>query len=508
MAMNPEDVVMRMSLTHASTLGVAARAIADTAGSLGLPPVDRTQLEALLSEALTAVIADSFDGQDDIAVDVTVASTPGQVEIVLEQHGAPSTYVSGPLPERLETLLSLGYADAMHFVSEGLNGSTLHIAASMPTNVLIEDAAFVADAEAEPVDVVDADELVIRPITADDVVGVARLYFRVHGYTKIQSPWLYEPEVFRHKIADGTHEGVIALTPSGQVVGHAGLARMSPNSRTGYGGPLAVDPAYRSMGLAGRMAQAFFPRVVELQFRGMFAEVITAHPASQKTTLKMGGKEIGVILGGQNPAVEYLGFDTNSGYRRAMMMFFTTFGNSEQCNSYVPARYGPIAERIYSVGNVPRDVVSKAGRLPEDLPEQSTFATVLRSDTKVARITVVEYGKDFVDELQGLLSRFERELFEVIIVFLPLSSPLTAHFGAGLDELGLSFFAVYPENENGDDLVLGVSFTDQDPDTISTASEFGEELLEYVLADQARVRQSRSARARSRASMARILDSL
>ena len=53
------DVVLQMSLTHASTLGVAARAVADTAGALGLGPVERTHLEAVMSEALTAVIAGS-----------------------------------------------------------------------------------------------------------------------------------------------------------------------------------------------------------------------------------------------------------------------------------------------------------------------------------------------------------------------------------------------------------------------------------------------------------------
>ena len=87
-------------------------------------------------------------------------------------------------------------------------------------------------------------------------------------------------------------------------------------------------------------------------------------------------------------------------------------------------------------------------------------------------------------------------------------NPLTAYFGAGLGELGLSFNAVFPEQELGDELVLGVNLFEQDPETIQVASEFGQELCDYVIADRDRVMHTLQARARSRASMSRILDAL
>lgn len=116
------DTVMTMSLSHVSTLDVAARAVADTAGRFGLEAIECTQLASLLSEALATVIADSFDGSDTIDVDVSVGYEPGRVTIVLKQRGAPSTYLNGELPMRLETLLALGYAESMEFVSDGVRG--------------------------------------------------------------------------------------------------------------------------------------------------------------------------------------------------------------------------------------------------------------------------------------------------------------------------------------------------------------------------------------------------
>ena len=503
-------VVLRMSLAHSSTLGVAARAVADTGGSLGLSGIERTQLEALMSEALTAVIADSFAGAEEIDVDVTISHEPGGIDVVFQQHGAPSRYVSGSLPVRLETLLSLGYADSMQFVSDGVRGSELRISRAVSTGALLDNETFVSDTESADFDseLIDDTSIEMRRITADDAIEVARLYFRTYGYTKIGSPWIYEPEVFRHKVDGGFHDGCVAVLPSGRVVGHVGVMRPHPQSLSASGGPLAVDPALRRRGIAGRLAAAFLPHLSELRLKGLYSEAVTAHPASQKAALNTGAQEVGLVLGRQPADLDFLGFDGPAGFRRAVMVLYTPLDPGGQEQVHVPARYRAIVERVYQMSGLPRTVASDAARPPEGLPGESSFTTELLAATKYAQINVVEYGADFVEALQGLMLRFEREQFEVITVHLPLMNPLTGYFGAGLGELGLSFNAVFPAQELGDQLVLGVSFTEQDPATIAVASDFGKELLDYVIADRGRVISAKQSRARSRTSIARILDSL
>lgn len=502
------DRILRISVERASAAGPAARAVADTAAELGLSGAERTQLEALLSEAFAAIVEDSFDGADEISIDIEVVHEPGQVDIVVQQHGAPSTYVSGTLPARLEALVNLGYADSVAFASDGVHGSELRISQSLGTGGLVSDAGFVSDTEASEEQVLPVDDLVIRPITPDDVIEVARLYFRTYGYTKIGSPWIYEPEVFRHKLSEHLHEAVIAVTPSGRVVGHTGILRSSANSPTASGGPIAVEPAYRQHGLTNQMGAAFFPTVATLGLRGVFGEAVTAHPASQKAALKLGGSEVGLVLGRQPADLEFLGFDGPGGFRRAVMVFYTSFGNSELETVHVPPRYREFVERIYEKARMPREVVSDLGRPPADLPAESRFSTQLTAETKFARIDVEAYGSDFLSALQGLIRQLERSQFEVISVHLPLSDPLTAYFGAGLGELGLSFNGLFPEQEDGDELILGICFNLQDPDTIAVASDFGEEMKAYVLDDRAQILTRLETRARSRASVARILDAL
>lgn len=502
--------VMSLSLSHSATLEVAARAVGDAAGGLGLEPIECTQLASLLSEALSTVIADSFEGSDEIDVDVSVSYEPGRVHVLLKQLGAPSTYLNGELPVRLETLLALGYAESMEFASDGVRGSELRISRTVNTGSLVEDPDFVAGVEAEGADDegVENDSIAIRPIVAEDAVEVARLYFRTYGYTKIGMSWLYEPDVFRHKIETGIHEGMVAVLPSGRIVGHTGLLRPTSDSFTASGGPAAVDPAFRQRSIVTRLDEAFMPRILELGLRGIYVEGVTAHPASQAGARRVGLRETGLVLARQPADVEFLGFDGPRGFRRAMVILYRSFGEPVVETAYVPARYAEVMERIYGEVGLSRTIESDAGRSPTDPASESRFTTELLAATKHAQIRVVEYGQDFVAALQRLIVRFESERFEAITVHLPLMNPLTAYFGAGLGELGLSFNAVFPEQELGDELVLGVNLSEQDPETIQVASDYGKELLDYVINDRDRVTGALQSRARSRASMARILDGL
>ena len=56
--------------------------------------------------------------------------------------------------------------------------------------------------------------------------------------------------------------------------------------------------------------------------------------------------------------------------------------------------------------------------------------------------------------------------------------------------------------------MLALCMSDQEPDTLVTASELGGELRDYVMKDREEALTARRSRAVARASMGRILDSL
>jgi len=84
---------------------------------------------------------------------------------------------------------------------------------------------------------------------------------------------------------------------------------------------------------------------------------------------------------------------------------------------------------------------------------------------------------------------------DVIRLEMPLEDPLTAYFGRAVEELGLSFAAIFPEMLPGDLLcVQSLDRIEIDPSAIHVASEHGERIISAVLASRERALSSMSTR--------------
>jgi len=71
---------------------------------------------------------------------------------------------------------------------------------------------------------------------------------------------------------------------------------------------------------------------------------------------------------------------------------------------------------------------------------------------------------------------------DCIYLDLPLSNPATQRSCANLEMLGFSFGGIIPELYDGDVLRLQyLNNVEVNPETIQVASDFGKELLDYVI---------------------------
>lgn len=139
-------------------------------------------------------------------------------------------------------------------------------------------------------------------------------------------------------------------------------------------------------------------------------------------------------------------------------------------------------QRIYQRSKLKRNLRSATHS------QQIEFAPISQLDVKVhtepgrAYMRVIEYGADFIQLVQFRLRELCLRRVDCIYMDLPLSHPATAQFCAALEMMGFFFAGVIPELFNGDMLRLQyLNNVDIDPKDIITASDFGRELLEYVL---------------------------
>jgi hypothetical protein len=168
-----------------------------------------------------------------------------------------------------------------------------------------------------------------------------------------------------------------------------------------------------------------------------------------------------------------------------------------------------VVERIYDEGTLPRTVHSRYERQSSDAATDTGIRVSLSHETGVARIRVESYGTDFLSALQEHLRQLRLNRYDLIMVYLPMTDPATSHYGAGLHELGLSFCGVYPEYRDGDVLVLqSLNNVEVFPEEIKVASELGEFMRDFVVADYRLADDLAEQRSRSRAHMARIYEAL
>lgn len=507
------DSLCALRITSREAVPLAPSVVEGSAELLGLPAQDRSRLGTLVVEVIEALVREAFELRDDVELEVEVLRVPGDLRVVIRDQGAPLDFGAG-YPPRVAELVRLGFADDLSFVHEGRNGNRTEISKHLKYARVGEDAQFVAEVEADPTPepTIGEDGQVVvdlRAMTPDDVLEVARLFYRTYGYTVAYAPVVYEPELLAELVASGKHVGTIAVAPDGRVVGHIASDVHDSTATTGKIGLLAVDQNFRRHNITARLVFTHFARLLEQGFVGQYTEAVTVHVGSQKATLRGGGYESGLMLAAQSNDLDFKGFDTDEKSRKAVMLFYCSFGNTPERDVYVPPTYADVIRRIYAEGKLPRTVHSEYLRRPEVPMAPARIKLKLNHETGVGWIYVDSYGEGFLEALQTQVHQLQTNRFDQILVVLPLSDPLTQHFGSGLLEIGLSFGGVYPEYGDGDVLVLqNLNNVELRPDEILVASPLGEYIRDFVLDDQQRAADRAARRDRNRASMSRIFEVL
>lgn len=501
-----------LHVAHRSSLPVVGGVVAESADVLGLGAGERSRLRAVVQEVVESIIADAFADGQDVDLDVRVERRPGEMAVVIDDRGAPSSMARGEYPPRIADLVRLGFADNFSAHNQGAHGNRTELTKRLSYSSIAEDEAFTAEAAAEvPVELDAQGEpaIHVRPMEPDDVLGVARLFYRCYGYSAYYASEVYEPERLAEYVRAGRHLATIAITPSGRVVGHVASHVEQPGARTGRIGLLAVDPAYRRLHLSTRIGAVHVIRLAEQGFRGQYTEAVTVHTRSQEVALKSGGHETGLLLAGQRGGLEMIGFDEGEHKRRGVMLMFGFANGVPHRTVYVPKAYQEVLGRIYAENGLDRRIESRSRRQDDDIPAESRFHVMLRHQAGIADLTVEEYGRDFDAALLSQLQELRLNRFDVIRLYLPLGRPETGYFGDGLQELGLSFVGIYPEYEDGDVLVMqSLNNVDPDIEAIHTASPFGQYILDFVAEDLHRAQDSLSRQMRSRTQMARYYEAL
>ncbi len=460
--------------------------------SLTPPEIDK--LVDLVGRSVHAAIGHAYPAGDEGSIKVGISESQGKLVVTVRDYGIPQDietlerqlHESDHPNPRLFGISCKDIADEVHWLGYGPEGKALqlvkwlyntHITAQAPKHML---ETFQSDAPLAP-----QQQYTIRRMVADEAVQVSQLIYRAYGGTYFNRD-VYYPERVAAQNERGTVLSVVAQGEDGQLAGHYALER-NQEGPVAEGGQAVVDPAHRGRGLLNRMKEQAVQAAKDLGLVGLYSDAVTVHALTQKTNVDHGAHLTCVDLGIAPRSEHFRGLSEEQPQRVTCLMYLLWLQDPQPRIVHVPTTHRKIAEEIYA--NLRCPVTFGDDAAPEG---HGTLTVRLDAGAGKAFVRADELGKDSVAGVRHAKRELiEHSHAEAVFVELPLQDPATPQIALELEGNGFSFAGIAPHFSARGDLLRLVYLTDplaREP--IKTYEEFAGSLVDYVLSEQARVRDS------------------
>lgn len=280
----------------------------------------------------------------------------------------------------------------------------------------------------------------------DDAEGLARCFERCYGDTYPNADF-YDPDALARMISGGRLRSVIAVADGGEIVGHTGLTVRDPRALVPEAGNTVIDPAHRGSGVLRELGIALVERCEKDGFAGFMHFPTTAHQVMQRTAVRFGGVETGVMLAYVPAETEYLEVEAERpAGRLAATVVYQPIATLPEREVLIPERYAALLGRLYC------GLGAERGRLVGSEPgERSSLRSTHNDKRALLHISVDAVGAD----LGGLIGELEAEAAATVThVDLPLADPGISRVVDLLAGLGFFYCCLLPEFGPGDVLRL------------------------------------------------------
>src|SRR5215207_2547760 len=482
---NLEKIVASVTvLASAALLPAVVDFVKRAAHQLGLNDTDAEHLGWAVETVCRNVIDRAYEPEEEGRYDVYVLRRPGQVVIAVEDRGLPFDYA--PLQTGNETALSdtlhQSFADEIRFINLGRRGNRVELIEHLPhadvQEHLSEDEHHrTTRAPAAP----ENTPLDVRMMRPEESFKLSRCVYRSYGYS-YDWDYVYYPDRIRELQEAGLMRSCVAVTPDGDFVGHLAVTVERPGSMVGEAGQAVVDPRFRGHHLFPKMKTFMAQRARDGGMYGLYSEATAVHPYSQRGNLQLGARETGFLLGYIPSSVSYneIGED-REGRRGSVALFYLRTNDEPDRVVYPPDAYREALQRVVGHNGL-RRTIEEGSDL--EISPSSRMSVDVRRDHNLAFLRVEEPGADLKELVRLRLRELCLHRVDCVYVDLPLSHAATSR--EGLRDLGFFFGGVIPEAHPGGGDILRLQYLNEveiKDDDVSTASDFGQDLLGMILQD-------------------------
>jgi serine/threonine-protein kinase RsbW len=481
----PEEQVVSVAVSaDAELLPPVIEFVARMVQRLGLGDIG--QIDGAVELVCMNVIEHAFGPEEKGSFDVRVMRGPGRVVVAVEDRGLPFDYSRLQTGEDGTVLETLHRAfDGVRFVNLGRGGNRVELLKHLPHADVREDLPEEEHRETVEAAAVSEDvPLEIRMMKPEESFELSRCVYRSYGYS-YDWDYIYFPERIRELQEKGLMRSCVAVTPEGEFVGHLAVTVEHPDSPVGEAGQAVVDPRFRGHHLFPKMKTFMAEQCGDSGMYGLYSEATAVHPYSQKGNLQLGARETGFLLGYIPATVTYKQIgEEKEGRRGSAALFYMRVTGEPEREIFPPLPYLEEVRRVVEHNGLRRVI----GEVPEPTPRPSRMSVEVRQDHNLAFVRVDEPGADLKELVHRHLRDLSLHRVDCVYVDLPLSDPATPGAAARLIDLGVFFGGIIPEAHAAGGDVLRLQYLNNvevRAGDVSTASDFGEELLGLIFQQNA-----------------------
>ena len=441
------------------------------AGVVGLTAGEDERLVAALEQAVNVTRERAYPGDPTGRIEVTLEPAERGIRVAIHDWGRPLISAEGA-----DDLIELGdRVDDLRLINLGADGKRLSFV--WRTEHLGDVAVGVSEAPLKAPAQTDASDIEVRDAGPDDAEPISQLLYENYALSYVH-PDFYRPRWLREELLAGRALSTVA-EHGGEVVAHHALLT-APDAPCAETGVAVVAPAYRGLGIFGRLGDRTLARAREAGLHALYGRAVTVHPYSQRAELAHGYREAALCLAGSPGRVKMHGIRSASepGRRTALMISFLPL-RREPRRAVLPERYRDRLLETYEHLGLPAPLAPDSAAAPG-------VDVARESDAAAAVVGIRGWDDRLAHEAIGKIRMLLAEHVDVIYADLDLAAtPDPDRAVDALREQGFSYAGLWLHGPGDHDhlRLQRINSTEVELDGIATASPAGQALVDYVLAD-------------------------
>jgi len=483
-----------------SYLRIAQLTVREVARKFGFQGDHLLKIELAIEEAVTNVIEHAFETGEKGTYEIICERIPLGIRIIIKEKGIPfdpARHRAYDPAKDLDDAATTGLGlflmkeamDELSFHNLGAEGKETHLVKYLYDKSIDKlcQPSDLAAPEVSPGPVVIKEKIPydIRGLEPQEAIEVSKCAYKSHGYTFFEDH-IYYPDRIIELNNSGQMVSSVAVTKDKVFMGHTALVYPYPGARIAELTFAFVNVEYRGQGCLNGMVEYLFKTPKKFPLAGIYAYAVTNHVFTQKSMVKYGIGDCGILLATSPDTWVFKGIDNDrrdaKAQRISVVIAYKYMEPPAPLTLYPPPHHREMIERLYtniqSADHRYATPAEGASKLPE---ESSVIETEYFPSESCAEMRIDRYGADVLREVRRALREMCLKQIACINLFVNLEDPATYFLTSELEKMGFFFAGILPQTAIGDSLILqylnNVPF---DYDKLAIYTDLSKDILAYI----------------------------